>query len=65
MNLSHKQASVAPIQGVWLHLAVIAENPEEETGKGSILFGGVIGEDLLLLTYNTLVSVNIWQPSDD
>lgn len=48
-----------------MHLAVIAENPEEETGKGSILFGGVIGEDLPLLTYNTLVSVNIWQPSDD
>ena len=45
-----------------MHLAVIAENPEEETGKGSILFGGVIGEDLPLLTYNTLVSVNIWQP---
>lgn len=40
MNPSHKQASVVPIQGAWLHLAVIAENPEEEAGKGSILFGG-------------------------
>lgn len=65
MKLSHKQASVVPIQGVWLHLAMIAENPEEEAGKGGMMFGGAIGEDLPLLTYNTLVSLNIWQPSDD
>lgn len=48
-----------------MHLAMIAENPEEEAGKGGMMFGGAIGEDLPLLTYNTLVSLNIWQPSDD
>lgn len=64
MNPSHKQAPVAPIQGSWLHLAVIAAKAEVGAGWKHIVLG-VIGEDLPLLTCNTLVSVNIWQPSND
>lgn len=64
MNPNHKQAPVAPIQGLWLHLAVIAAKPEVGMGWKHIVLG-VIGEDLPLLTCNTLVSVNIWQPSND